>query len=91
MAIRKLLFFHAPWCPPCKFFEREFIIPLSKRVSAEQIVKINVQEQPFNADKYRITRLPSAILVDNERFVNFVSLPDIEQCVSYLNNGSDAS
>lgn len=91
MAMRKLLFFHALWCSPCKFFEREFVLPLSKRVGPEQIVKIDAQERPFEAEKYRITRLPTAVLVDDERFVDFVSLPDMERCVSYLNNGSDVS
>ena len=88
--MRKLLFFHAPWSSPCKFFEREFLIPLSKQVSPKQIIKINAQERPFEAEKYRITWLPAAVLVDDERFVDFVSLSDMERCISYLNNGSDA-
>ena len=28
--MRKLLFFHASWCPPCRFYEKQFIIPVGK-------------------------------------------------------------
>lgn len=83
--MRKLLFFHASWCPPCKLFEREFINPISEQVRPEQIVKINVQENPFLADRYGIQRLPTAVLAENEKVVFYAGLPDLNKAVEFLN------
>lgn len=85
--MRKLLFFYAPWCSPCRYFEQEFIIPLSERVGKEKIEKINVQENPFLADKYGVTRLPCAMMIEDGRLSDFVSFPDTEKCVMFLAGG----
>ena len=60
--MRKLLFFHAPWCPPCRMCIREFIEPVERELP-ERVQRINVQENPFLADRYHITRIP-AVLVE---------------------------
>ena len=85
--MRKLLFFHASWCPPCKFFEREFIIPLAAQVAPEKIQKINVQEEPFLAERYGIRRVPAAVLTENERIAFYAGLPDFDKTVEFLRGG----
>lgn len=65
--MRKLLFFHAPWCPPCRFYEKEFILPLIQMAGADKVQKINAQEAPFTADKYSIDKLPAIVLLDGEQ------------------------
>ena len=42
--MRKLLFFHSPWCPPCRFYEKEFIFPLIRMAGADKVQKVNAQE-----------------------------------------------
>ena len=78
--MRKLLFFYAPWCSPCKFFEREFMNPV-------QVEMINVQENPTCADRYGVNRLPTAILTDGEKIVDYVGMPDVEKAVNFLRGG----
>lgn len=69
MSMRKLLYFYAPWCSPCKFYDREIIAPLEQRVGTHRITRINVQDEPFNADKYGVDKLPAIVILDNEKIV----------------------
>lgn len=64
--MRKLLFFHAPWCPPCRFYEKQFITPLEQIAGSEKIVRVNAQDDPITADKYSVDKLPAVILLDGE-------------------------
>ena len=64
--MRKLLFFHASWCPPCRFYDREFIAPLEKQVSPEQIERIDAWKEPWKAEKYYVDRLPAVVLLDGD-------------------------
>ena len=54
MLMRKLLFFYAPWCPPCRFYEKEFISFLEKIVGKGQIQRVDAQADPFTAEKYHV-------------------------------------
>lgn len=67
MFMRKLLFFHAPWCPPCRFYEKQFIEPLEELVGSERICRVNVQNEPFMADKYLVDKLPTVIILDGQK------------------------
>ena len=62
--MRKLLFFHAPWCSPCLFYVAQFIEPLEQIVGCDQIIRMNAQNEPFKAEKYRVDKLPTVILLD---------------------------
>lgn len=64
--MRKLLFFHAPWCPPCRFYEKQYILPLEQMVGQDFIQRINAQNEPFTADKYMVDKLPTVVLLDGE-------------------------
>lgn len=64
--MRKLLFFHASWCGPCKVYEREIIAPLENLVGADRIERIDAWKEPHKAGKYHVERLPTVVLLDGE-------------------------
>lgn len=67
LKMKKLLFFHAPWCPPCRLYEREVIAPLEQCVGAGRIVRVNAQNDPFTAEKYNVDKLPTIVILDGEK------------------------
>lgn len=67
--MRRLLFFYATWCPVCRFYEKEYIIPLETAAGRDKIQRVNAQEEPFEADKYMIDRLPAIVLLDGNKTV----------------------
>lgn len=69
----KLLFFYTPWCSVCKFYEKEFIEPLKKRVSKDKIEYIDMQARPQMADKYLINRLPSVVILDDDKIKSVIT------------------
>lgn len=84
------MFFHAPWCPPCRFYEREFISPLEEIVGTEKIQRINTQEDPFTAEKYMVDRLPVAVLIENDVMImKYTGAIDIEDIAGKLQNKYD--
>lgn len=64
--MRKLLFFHAYWCTPCKRYEREIIDPLEKIVGADRIERIDAWKEPWRAERYKIDKVPTIVLLDEE-------------------------
>ena len=83
--MRTLLFFHASWCPPCRFYQKQFIEPLQKLVGKDRITAIDAQKDPFTADKYMVARLPSVVLLENDTVVNRITgAIDIEKTAKYL-------
>lgn len=87
--MRKLLFFHSPWCPPCRFYEKEFIFPLIRMAGADKVQKVNAQEDPFTANKYSIDKLPTIVLLDGEQVkMNRTGAIDIKKIAEFL-EGSD--
>lgn len=67
--MRKLLFFHVSWCPPCRFYDREIIMPLEKSIEADRIIRVNVEKNPFQAEKYGVDKLPMIVILDNEEVI----------------------
>ena len=58
--MKKLLFFHASWCPPCRFYEKQFITPLEDLAGPEYIERVDAWKFPQKAEKYMIDRLPAS-------------------------------
>lgn len=67
--MRKLLFFHAFWCPPCRYYEKQFISLLENLVGPEYIVRVDAWMNPQRAEKYLVDKLPTVVLVDGEKAV----------------------
>ena len=82
--MKQLYFFHAPWCPPCRFFEKQFVSPLASMVGPNKIVRIDVQKEPFRADRYGVSRVPMAILMEGGKAVDYVGMADLDRCAQFL-------
>jgi len=78
--MKKILYFSAPWCGPCKVLG-----PTMQKLSSElPITKINVDEDNKNSVKYGIRNVPTMVLVDQSgkeinRLVGNVSEQQVKQ------------
>ena len=83
--MRKLIFFHASWCPPCRFYESQFITPIEEIVGAEHIERIDAWKEPFKAEKYHVERLPTVVLLDGETvYMNRTGAIEIDKVAEWL-------
>jgi len=78
--MKKILYFSAPWCGPCKVLG-----PTMQKLSSElPITKINVDEDSKNSVKYGIRNVPTLVLIDQSgkeinRLVGNVSEQQVKQ------------
>ena len=83
--MRKLIFFHASWCPPCRFYESQFITPLENLVGTDRIERIDAWKEPWRATKYNVERLPTVVLLDGEKvYMNRTGAIDIDKVAEWL-------
>ena len=64
--MKKLRFFHAKWCPPCRNMNATVIMPLLEKY-ANKIEVIDVNKKTSVAEKYKVDKIPAFIILDNER------------------------
>ena len=83
--MRRLIFFHASWCSPCRFYESQFIAPLEEKVGAEHIERIDAWKEPYRAEKYHVDKLPTVVLLDGETvYMNRTGAIDIDKVSEWL-------
>lgn len=64
-----LIDFWASWCPPCKMVE-----PVLEELACEydgriKVLKLNVDQNPKIASKYRIHGVPSFVLLNSDKIL----------------------
>ncbi|MBE6929662.1 MAG: thioredoxin, partial [Ruminococcaceae bacterium] len=64
-----LLDFWAPWCSPCRI-----VVPMVEEIAKERpdikVGKINVDENPELAARFRIMSIPTLVVMENGKIVN---------------------
>lgn len=67
-----LIDFYADWCGPCKMMS-----PVIEEIAAEyagtvKVGKLNVDESPATAGKYRVMSIPTLLFVKNGKVVDTI-------------------
>jgi thioredoxin len=78
--------FWAPWCPPCRAFGPTFE-KWKEKYSSDTVsfVKVNTDEDKDLAVKYKVSALPTILVVTNDEVVGrFVGAPTEEQVANLL-------
>jgi len=64
--MKKILYFSAPWCGPCKQFG-----PVMEQMGQSiPVQKINVDDQPDLATAYSVRNVPTVIIVKDGQVVS---------------------
>ena len=85
MLMRKILYFYARECPPCKFYKKQFIEPLEKIVGKEKIQHMNARDYPLIAEQYCVERLPALLLLEDGKVVfHCLGAVNIDELADYL-------
>lgn len=64
--MRKLVFYHAEWCGPCRYAKKTVADPLKKSFP-DMVELIDVQKDPVAAQKAGVTKLPAYQLIEDRR------------------------
>ena len=82
--MKKLLYFSAAWCQPCKMFG-----PIMDEVSEEglPVQKVDVDAENETSQKYQIRNVPTVILVDGEgtEIAKFIGVKSKQQVIDFYN------
>ncbi len=83
--MRKLIFFHASWCPPCRFYEKQFIAILEEKVGADHIERVDAWKEPHRAEKYHVEKLPTVVLLDGDKvYMNRTGAIDVKEVSKWI-------
>ena len=80
-----LVDFWAEWCGPCHALAPDVEAAAERYRDGGQVVKVNVDDSPTLAQRYRIQAIPTLILfqdgVEKERIVGVVSQEQISETI----------
>lgn len=62
--MKKLLYFSAPWCGPCRMMAPTIDKFIAENAGKVEVHKYNVDINKLEADKYNISTIPTFLLVD---------------------------
>lgn len=85
---KKIFYFTASWCPPCKFIAPKFQ-KLSETFPQISFVKIDIDEYDGLASKYGVSAVPTFVLMNGKSKVSSFSGADenmLKQSLTTLNN-----
>ncbi|MGI6175142.1 MAG: thioredoxin [Christensenellales bacterium] len=66
---RVLIDFYADWCAPCRMLA-PVIDDISKEVPDVKICKVNIDEQPELAQRFRIMSIPTLVVVEDGKIIH---------------------
>ncbi|MGI6731630.1 MAG: thioredoxin [Anaerovoracaceae bacterium] len=64
-----LLDFWAPWCGPCQML-LPVVEDLAKEVTNAKVCKVNVDEEPELASKFRVMSVPTLVVMKDGKVVD---------------------
>ena len=82
-ALPVLLDFWATWCAPCKMIAGEVVKIADEYEDALKVGKVNVDEQPYLAEKFAIDVIPTLVYLENgeevKRTSGYMTCGEIEK------------
>ena len=77
--MKKIMFFHSPACPPCRFCERETI----DKVKSVEVQRVNVMKDWKTTERHGVKKIPTIIILDGdnemERLVGGIGLEELKK------------
>lgn len=76
-----LLDFYATWCEPCKWVEPVLDQLLDTMPGQLEVVKIDVEEEPFKSEAFQVRSVPTLVLLKSGkevwRMAGFLTAPEL--------------
>ena len=81
---KKILYFTASWCPPCKMIAPKFET-LAKKHSSTAFVKIDIDEFPGASEKFAISSVPTFCFMNGTSLISKFSGASEAELIENIN------